>query len=77
MVFSSSPTIQLGGISWFDNGGVTADYTAITYLEGGSNTVYFTQFTNPSQQAAARYVQAQNLSNNRPIYITGSYITAS
>ena len=74
---SSSPTIQLGGVSWFDNGNVTTDYTTMTYVEGGSNTVYFVQFTNPSQQAASRYVQIQNLSNNRPIYITGSYTTAS
>jgi hypothetical protein len=74
---SSSPAIQLGGISWFDNGLVSTDYTAITYLDGSSNTVYFTQFTNPSQQAAARYVQAQNLNNNRSIYIIGSYTTAS
>lgn len=72
---TAQPTINLGGLSWFDNGGVTTDYTAITYVEAsGGGRVFFTQLTNPAQQQSNRYVQAQNITNSRPIYITGSYM---
>jgi hypothetical protein len=70
----STPANLISNLAWFDNGGVTIDYFAGSYIN--SSRMYFTQLTNPAQQQASRYIQTGNLNNTRSIYFSASYMTA-